>query len=237
MIAAMKTQVIVSSTLVAGLMALSALVMAGGLGACSGGSDVKVGSSNNGGSSSSSSSSSSGAGGSEMDAGPNPLAGPCMSICDYLASIDCTAWPKCSTECVNGFNAPDDCQDEVKALIECWVTNQQSFTCSMTQLIPPAACQELESKFNECFSGSGSSGAGVQVLCPGQTKNGTDTTCSAKTECSDMKTTFKSSCALPDGKVDWTCTCYKGDTVLGTCSDTENICDNHLGCCAPFFFK
>lgn len=233
MIAAMKTQVIVSSRLALGLLALSGVGAFFAAPGCS--SDPTVLGSGGGSSSSSSASSTSGVGGSAQDAGPNPLSDACGSLCTYLDSINCTAWPNCSTECLNGFNA-SNCPGEVKALIECWVANQATFTCSMTQLIPPSACQDLETKFNECLAGSGSTGSGVEVLCPGQTKNGTDTTCAAKTECSDGKTVFKSTCALTAGGMDWTCSCYSGDTLLGTCSDTMDICDNHAGCCVPFFF-
>jgi hypothetical protein len=53
-----------------------------------------------------------------------------------------------------------------------------------------------------------------------------------------MVTKFKSTCALPDGKQDWVCSCYSGDTtLLGTCASPTDYCDNHKGCCAPFFFN
>lgn len=224
----MKTQVIVSGVLSAGL----ALLVATGV--WSGCSSDPVNIDKNGGDGGSDSSSSGGMGG--QDAGPNPLQGVCDSVCGHLATIKCTAWPNCSADCLNGFNAPAGCADEVKALLDCWDTNQADFTCSMTQVIPPPACQALETAFNNCFSGGGSSSSGgMDPVCEGQVGSKTDTVCTGKTECDNGATVFKSTCTLPAGGQSWACSCYLGDTLLGTCSATGNICDNHLGCCHPFF--
>jgi hypothetical protein len=235
MIAAMKTQVIVGRTLVVGAaLALSAAW----IGACS--SDRAQSSSDGDGGESPTASSAGGAsgtGGSTPDASVNPLEEACDELCGYLGSIDCNAWPNCSTECASGFNAPPKCASEVQALINCWVMNKMTFTCTATQLLPPASCQALEAAFNECRMGTmPMEDGGAPVTCEkAQTKNATDTTCSAKSHCDDM-TDIKTFCSLPGGSQTWACSCYKGTNLLGTCSATMDVCENFKGCCGTFFF-
>jgi hypothetical protein len=235
MIAAMKTQVIVGKTLAVGA---AAALFAAWISACSGDrNNTSSGGGGEGGESPSASSAGGGTGGNTPDASVNPLEDLCDELCGYLGSIDCNAWPNCSTECTSGFNAPTPCKDEVEALIGCWVMNKMTFTCTATQLIPPSSCQALEAAFNACFTGPmPTDDGGMPVTCQqAQTKNATETTCSAKSPCDD-NTEIKSYCSLPGGAQAWACSCYKGTNLLGTCSATMDVCENYKGCCGAFFF-
>lgn len=241
----MKTQVLVRrATLFCSLL----LVFAAGFAACG---DETKSSSGNGGSGGASgtggmggTASSGGMGGMAMsDAGTSPFAAPCTELCGYLAGAGCQAWPNCQTECESGFNAPAACSDEFLAMVNCWAMNKMSFTCTMTQIIPPPACQPLEQAFNDCFSGTppemdaGTTGCQPQ---PGTCNKGADS-CSCITNCAG--TDLKWVCALPSGSPTWSCSCYSidpvgGNQLLGTCTQQfEGCLNNAMGCCEIFFVQ
>lgn len=175
--------------------------------------------------------------------GTNPFVSECNDLCGYLASVGCQAWPNCQSECGSGFNAPAACHDEFKAMVDCWVTNKASFTCTMTQIVPPLTCQAYEQAFNDCFSGTppemdaGTTGCMPQ---PGVCNKDMDS-CSCKTNCAG--TDLKWACALPQGQQIWSCSCYSssqanGDQLLGTCTQQfEGCLNNAMGCCETYFVK
>lgn len=238
----MKTQVLVARAFVASFLVLSA---SASFSACAGGEDLDftTGSGGEGGSGTGGMGGMGGAagmggmGGAAMDAGMGKLPELCSDLCSYLASINCQAWPGCSSECVGGFNAPASCQDEFEAMIECWEMNSASFQCTMNQLVPPPECQALEEAFNDCFSGIGSNNDGGMGCMPQQgVCNKQADSCSCKTNCAG--TDLKWACKL--GAQTWSCSCYATendvDTLLGTCTQVETGCmNNAMGCCEPFF--
>jgi len=229
---------------VAGLLVLSA---SASFGACAGGDDLDLGQGGAGGEGGSGTGGmggggeggAGGMGGAPMDGGSSNLPGLCNDLCGYLGSIGCQAWPGCSTECVGGFNAPAQCQDEFEAMIACWEANSMSFVCTMNQLVPPPECQAQEEAFNTCFSGAGpNDDGGVGCMPQPGVCNKTDTSCSCKSNCAGKD--IKWACAIPNGAQNWSCSCYATendvDTLLGTCTQAEMGClNNKMGCCEPFF--
>ncbi len=177
------------------------------------------------------------------DAGNAPFGAECSGLCGYLVSIGCQAWPNCQSECGNGFNAPAACHDEFKAMVDCWVANQQAFSCTMTQIVPPPACQVQEQAFNDCFTGTPPEmDAGMMGCMPQQgvcSKNADS--CSCKTNCAG--TDLKWACSLLADMQTWSCSCYStpqgmADQLLGTCTQNfEGCLGNAMGCCEPFFVQ
>jgi hypothetical protein len=245
----MKTQVLakglVARAFAVGLMVASA---SASFAACSGGGDIETtqgsgGSGPAGPGSGGGATTGGGMGGMGMDAGDNgPLEEACNDLCGYLAAIDCKAWPGCAMECAGAFNAPDACKDEFQKMIECWVQNQSSFTCTATQLVPPPECQPLEAAFNECFGGKPPDPDAGPGSCMAQQGvcNKTDESCSCKTSCGGNE--LKWACSLPQGAQVWSCSCYQTnvdvDMLIGTCTQADMGClNNAMGCCEPYFVQ
>jgi hypothetical protein len=160
----------------------------------------------------------------------NPLSG-CTELCAHIDAIQCKVWPNCATECANMLGAPAACAAEFAALLDCWVKNENAFTCTMTQVVPPAACQAVESAFHDCVKGT--IPAGSDAGCPTQfwVCNSTDSSCGCKTQCAANE--LRLQCATQGAFL--ACACYDADTLLGTCTQAAGPCDNTAGCCAPFF--
>ena len=160
--------------------------------------------------------------------GAGPLAGYCSELCAYLDSIACMSWDNCETECP----APPGCPDEYEAKVKCWVENKADFTCTPTQVVPPAACKPLEDAFNDCFGGAGGGNGCAGQVCNHSGPDAMPDSCSCKTSCGDSE--FKSACSLQGA--DYACSCYNFDKLLGTCSETApDECDNYTGCCESYF--
>lgn len=166
-----------------------------------------------------------GSGGSELSA--------CDKLCEHVRNIACSSWKDCDVDCANKLGAPADCAGAFDALLGCWVDHMVDFVCTQTQVIPPGACLAEEEAFHECFESP--SGVDTSCICSSGVGNTSDTSCGRKTLCGASE--YGSVCAASEAGP-WTCACYDGTTLLGTCSEPSDLmphCDNKLGCCTVYF--
>ena len=197
-----------------------------------GGGDTDTNTTGSGGGTTSATSTEGGSGG-----GTTTTGGPsaqCMTLCDYLQSIDCNVLKNCATDCTNHLNAPEQCHDEADALVACWVEHLQEFTCTKQQVLPPTACKEQETVFNTCVNGGGAPDA--SCICSAGVGVGDQmNTCSRKTTCGMVE--YTQVCQKINTGEPWTCSCFANGGLLGTCGEPDEFehCSNQYGCCVPLF--
>lgn len=219
------------------LSTLAALALAGGTmlafaPGCGGVTQEPTGTGGSAGSTTSTtSSSSSGGSGGTATITTNPL---CEPLCQHFEDIQCKVLQDCMADCQNHLNAPSGCEDEADAVIDCWVKNLDDLQCTMTTLLPPDACKDVEAAYNTCVNGGGAPDA--SCICSAGVGVGDDlSNCSRKTTCETVE--FVQTCqALAEGEP-WTCSCFANGGLLGTCPEPSGSthCSNEFGCCVSLF--
>ncbi|MDI1446145.1 hypothetical protein [Polyangium sp. 6x1] len=151
----------------------------------------------------------------------------CMDFCHVAEVNNCPVAPgDCATFCEDILEeAGPECQDETAALMACYTPALK--TCPDEP--PPECADEAEAEQAcqtangcddaECFEGAGPDGAsscGCSSTCKGEP--------------------YSTSCDTPAGGGMTTCTCTKGDMVVGTCMNAEDSgCGIETSCCAEIF--
>lgn len=168
-----------------------------------------------------------GAGGAGAGGGSGDGKLACMDFCHLADVNNCQMmFGDCTTFCDEVFaEGGPECEDEFGALFACYLPTAKNCPDE-----PPAECNDEAATAQQCQAQNGC----IEGECFGSGGPNGETGCGCTSTCKG--TSYATSCETPAGGGMTTCTCSMGDTVVGTCTNTDaNECGVKTSCCAELF--